>query len=61
MVRLLEEAKSQLRQEKDRWLRLEEKNQKDKDILTLQIRELRVKLSTSRMREDDYVRTIEDM
>ena len=61
MVRLLEEAKSQLRQEKDRWLRLEEKNQKDKDILTLQIRELHVKLSTSRMREDDYVRTIEDM
>ena len=61
MVRLLEDAKSQLRQEKDRWLRLEEKNQKDKDILTLQIRELRVKLSTSRMREDDYVRTIEDM
>lgn len=61
MVRLLEDAKSQLRQEKDRWLRLEEKNQKDKDILTLQIRELHVKLSTSRMREDDYVRTIEDM
>lgn len=61
MVKLLEDTKSQLRQERDRYRRLEEKTQKEKESLVLQVRELRVKLSTSRMREEDYVRSIKDM
>ena len=35
--------------------------QKEIDSLILQTRELKVKLSTSRMREEDHLRTIEDM
>jgi len=50
-----------LKEEREKVRTLEEKACKEADHLTLQVRELRVKLSTSRMREEDYLRTISDM
>lgn len=50
-----------LKDEREKVRTLEEKACKEADHLTLQVRELRVKLSTSRMREEDYLRTISDM
>ena len=50
-----------LKDEREKVRTLEEKAFKEADHLTLLVRELRVKLSTSRMREEDYLRTISDM
>ena len=42
-------------------IKLEERHVREKDNLTLQIRELKVKLSTSRMREEESVRKVTEL
>lgn len=61
MLKLLEESKAMAKEEREKARKLEAKAVKESENLTLQVRELKVKLSTSRMREEESLRTIADL
>ncbi len=61
MAEFVKKTETSARDDKQKTERLESKFQKEVDSLILQTRELKVKLSSSRMREEDHLRTIEDM
>ena len=57
----MEETKSSVGEEREQIRIHESRAKKEIDSLVLQVRELQVKLSTSRMREKDHVRKMDDM
>ena len=56
-VTMIDETKASLKVEKER----AQKAEKETESVLVQVRELKVKLSTSRMREEENLRTIADM
>ena len=58
---IVKETKKRVKEERDKLRNLEEQNQRVKNNFTLQIRELKVKLSTQKMREEDNMRTIGEL
>lgn len=61
VLKLLGDTKDGLKEERVKVRDQEARAQKETDSLILQVRELKVKVSTSRMREEDSLRTIADM
>ena len=61
MLTLVTQSKDALKEESKKARDAEAKASKETDSLILQVRELRIKLSSSRMREEDSLRTIADM
>ena len=61
MIKICDEAKAYLQEERSNVRGMEAKAVKDLQNLSLEVRELKVKLGTARMREEDNLRIIADM
>jgi len=53
LLRLLEDTKQVLREERDKVKKIEEKAAKENSDLTIQVRELQAKLRSARIREEE--------